>query len=216
MDEGCEDAARGRRPQDPGGPPPGEEQGGQNIGSSGAGAAAPMIATAISNANLFSVITQASERVGNLFGRVQTEASKNEAIIEAIADGVLVIDQEQNIQLANPAISRILGVSRNQLADQKLSSILSIPGSDVDQIIIQQLYNIIIEQKDRLPDSEEASYASRIEVGEKALNLILTPVTFNMDHISQPSTLAVVRDISREAEIDRMKNEFISTVSLTA
>ncbi|MEM7028264.1 MAG: ATP-binding protein, partial [Chloroflexota bacterium] len=176
-------------------------------------AAAPMIATAISNANLFSVITEASERVGNLFSRVQAEANKNEAIIEAIADGVMVIDREQNILLINPAMATILNLDRHNLVDEKLRTILSTDEIETEQQLIHSFYEIVTTQQAILTETEGGFYTERIEIDKKALYLILSPVTFSMEHANQPSTLIVVRDISREAEIDRIKNEFISTVS---
>jgi signal transduction histidine kinase/DNA-binding response OmpR family regulator len=51
----------------------------------------------------------------------------------------------------------------------------------------------------------------RIEVMPKTVMVSLAPVAFGSEEL--PSTVALLRDISQEAEVERLKNEFISTVS---
>lgn len=175
-------------------------------------AAAPMIATAISNADLFTLVTEQSERTGVLLNRAQTEAKKNEAIIEGIDDGVLVIDIEDTIQLVNPAAATMLGLTKDALTLQALSVISSSEPETIDGQVAQALYDIVITEQHQI-HTEDESFTTRISVGNKSIDVILTSITFGTDHNALPSTLVILRDVSREAEVDRIKNEFISTVS---
>jgi signal transduction histidine kinase/CheY-like chemotaxis protein len=72
------------------------------------------------------------------------------------------------------------------------------------------LYNNLLES---LVDIENGAHSAqfRIEAQPKAVAVSLAPITFGAEGL--PSTVVVLRDISREAEIERLKNEFISTVS---
>ena len=175
-------------------------------------AASPMIATAISNADLYTLITQQSERVGILLRSVQAEAIKNEAIIEGIADGVLVIDSDYSIQLVNPATARILDIDKEALHNQKLEFILTQMTSPVDQQIAQKLYQIVTTQHGHLREQGE-TLIDRITVEGRVIVISLTPISLRANTRIPSSTLVVLRDISREAELERIKNEFISTVS---
>lgn len=175
-------------------------------------AAAPMIATAISNADLYTLITQQSERVGILLRSVQAEAIKNEAIVEGITDGVLVVDADDSIQLVNPAAARILGVPQEELQDRKLDTILAEMTSPVDQQLAQKLYQVVTTQQANLPEQGE-TFVERITVEDKTIIASLTSISLTSNPKTPSSILIVLRDISQEAELDRIKNEFISTVS---
>ena len=174
-------------------------------------AAAPLIATSISNADLFTLITDQAERVGTLFSRVRVEAGKNEAIIAGIADGVLVVDLEQTIQLINPAAIKILGIFYSNPKEQPLDKIFSTIESSSEIEVARQLYEIILSQQQRGTDQEPVT--ARINIDDKVIVVSLSTISFGSDHNAPPNTLVVLRDISREAELDRIKDEFISTVS---
>ncbi len=55
---------------------------------------------AINNANLYKLIREQAERLGSMLRNEQEEASRSQAILEAVADGVLVTDAENRIQVS--------------------------------------------------------------------------------------------------------------------
>ena len=175
-------------------------------------AAAPMIATTISNADLYTLITEQAERVGTLLRKVQAEDSKNKAIIEGIADGVLVIDPSRTIQLANSVAAAMLGTDSEMLAEKRMEVILTLATSDINKQIAQELYRIITVQQSRLAENQ-APLTARIDIGGKAIIVLMGTISLAANTNVPPSILVVLRDISREAELDRIKDEFISTVS---
>ena len=71
-------------------------------------AAASKVASAIGNAELYRLITDQAERLGGMLRRQQEETSRNKAILESIADGVLVNDVYGKVILMNAAAERIL------------------------------------------------------------------------------------------------------------
>jgi ABC-type transporter MlaC component len=54
-------------------------------------AAAAQVASAINNAELYRLIRDQAERLGSMLRGQQIEASQNRAILESIADGVIVM-----------------------------------------------------------------------------------------------------------------------------
>jgi signal transduction histidine kinase len=170
-----------------------------------------MIATAINNADLYTLITEQTERVGTLLRSVQAEASKNEAIINGIADGVLVIDAANKIQLINPALVEILNIRQKTLQNQSLHIILD-GTTELEMQLAQRVYDAILAHQPELYRHNE-TVTLKITVQEKSIVVSLTAITLTANPNALPSTLVVIRDISREAELDRIKDEFISTVS---
>jgi GAF domain-containing protein len=53
-------------------------------------AIAGQVAVAINNAHLYELIRDQAERLGGMLRREQEDASRSQAILEAVADGVLV------------------------------------------------------------------------------------------------------------------------------
>jgi PAS domain S-box-containing protein len=180
-------------------------------------AAAAQVATAINNAELYQLITDQAERLGVMLRTQRAEAAKLQAILEGIADGVLVLDVNRQVILMNSAAARILGLDASTVEGQHLREILERAESNVDQALARQLYNRLVtgmEHFSSLEPPEEGETPSldfRMEADEKVIVVNLSPVSLTSGEL--PSLVTVLRDISREAEVERLKNEFISTVS---
>jgi PAS domain S-box-containing protein len=180
-------------------------------------AAAAQVATAINNAELYQLITDQAERLGVMLRTQRAEAAKHQAIVESIADGVLVLDFNRDVLLMNPAAARILGLDASMVEGQHLRKVLGRAKSVQDQELSQQLYNKLMVGMEEFGNPEIAqgeespSLAFRLEAQEKVVVGKLSPAMLGSGEL--PSLVIVLRDISREAEVERLKNEFISTVS---
>jgi GAF domain-containing protein len=64
-------------------------------------AAARQVATAINNAELYRLISEQAGRLGSMLRAQQEEASKSQAILEAVADGVMVANAQNRVVLFN-------------------------------------------------------------------------------------------------------------------
>ena len=173
-------------------------------------AAGAQIAIAVNNAELYGLIRDQAERLGVTYRQQAAEAAKNEAILKGITDGVLVLDVDYNLVLVNPKAAEILNINTAEIENQPLQQILGRSGSPAELELTKKLYDGLLIS---LAEIERGAHSShfRIEVQPKAVAISLAPITFGAEGV--PSTVAVLRDISREAEVERLKNEFISTVS---
>lgn len=172
-------------------------------------AVAPIIATAVNNAGLYNLISAQVKRQGELLGNVQAEARKSKAIIEGTADGMLLLDAEHNIQLINHAAAALLNINPDTATGEPFAAYVPETPSDGDLAgaLARELKNIF----SNTDTHSEPGEVYRVEVGGHVILLILTDVTITIT--MPPSVLVVLRDITREAELDRMKDEFVSTVS---
>jgi PAS domain S-box-containing protein len=133
--------------------------------------------------------------------REQTELSKNQAILAGIADGVIVFDKNGQAIIANPAIGRILDLASGEIIGRGIEVLMTGQVDPADQEMVVSL----------LREKELRRSSLKFEWGEKTLSVSFAPVRDAQGVVT--GTVAVFRDYTREAEIDRMKSDFVSIVS---
>lgn len=155
---------------------------------------ADQIATAVQNAQLFDSLRHKALEVAVMADNLAEEKSKLDVIIRHIADGLVVTDAEGTIQLVNPAFEQMLSRPTTTLADRSLTHI-----EEIQRLIAEVLANQeqVVMVDIPLSDGRILKASSALIQEEKRMLGVVT----------------VLRDVTREREVDRMKSEFISTVS---
>jgi signal transduction histidine kinase len=123
---------------------------------------------------------------------LEEEATKIRAILESIADGVIVEDKSGQIIMMNPAAERMLRSMSEGFPVYPIRELLTI-------------------QAKGEPSSADSSEDRRFEAGGKVVSAREAPVV-TKDGVELGEVL-VFRDITREVEVDRLKDEFIENVS---
>jgi len=141
------------------------------------------------------------QRVQDRTRELAAAFSRNQAILEGIADGVIVFDNTGQAIVANPAITSLL----EQPADR-------ITGSNIETLIADKMNADDQETLVALLKNRETHHPSiKFGWGDKTLSASVAPV-----HVAsgkEIGTVAVFRDFTREARIDRMKSTFVSIAS---
>ena len=83
-------------------------------------AIASQVAVAINNAHLYELIRDQAERLGLMLRKEQEEASRSQAILEAVADGVLVTGPDNRISFLNSSVERILQIEADKVVGHSL------------------------------------------------------------------------------------------------
>lgn len=133
--------------------------------------------------------------------REQAEASRNEAILESIADGVIVFDHLGRSISANPALSYLIERPREEIVGQGLHALMTNAVPEEDQL------EVIHE----LGRPAEKRPALKVRWADKTLSMSFAPVRDEQG--AQSGVVAVFRDFTREAEVEQMKSAFVSMVS---
>ncbi|WP_370650185.1 ATP-binding protein [Oscillochloris sp. ZM17-4] len=170
-------------------------------------ACAGPIAIGINNANLFQMISAEAERRYELLDRQQTESSQIEAILQNLADGVIVCDLYGSVLMANQAAGSVLGRPIEDLLLWNLHDIIT-------RYLSQRSTELPLDELLSRPfDAHEQRriFTSTAKVGMRMVSMTMGPVL--KDDGQMLGALLVVRDITREIEADRMKTEFIGTMS---
>lgn len=134
--------------------------------------------------------------------RERTTAIRNKTILEAIADGVLVFDAQQEVMVTNPAA--------NQLAHRSLQS-LSL--AEILTNVEEKAREIINTWMGGQKPSDQNNV--KFEWQDRTISATIAPVTLPAIDGKQvdAGNVMVLRDFTKEAELERAKSFFLGMVS---
>jgi signal transduction histidine kinase len=165
------------------------------------------VAVAINNAHLYELIRDQAERLGVMLRKEQEDASRSQAILEAVADGVLVTGSDNRITFVNSSTQRIIAVDDARL----LGNPLDVFGGLFGKAAGSWMETIRRWSEDPSSHMEGDTYAEQLELENGRIALVhLAPVILQNDFLG---TVSIFRDITHEVEVDRLKSEFVATVS---
>jgi PAS domain S-box-containing protein len=169
-------------------------------------AAASQVANAINNAELYKLILDQTDSLGRMLRTQEIEASKSQAILEGVADGVMVADAHGEVIMFNAAAERILGLPREQALGRSTNEMLGLYGGQA-----QEWMETVAEWTET-PDTYDGHefLAAQLEIVDRVVSVHLAPVLTGAEFLG---TVSVFRDVTAEVEAERAKTEFVSTVS---
>ena len=166
---------------------------------------------------LFTLRKWAMFNLKNIFNEKSGEkVSKNtsssflgdgKAILDAVDDGVLAVDQKGNILAINPAAEQITGWSGSDAAGLVFNSVLKITNNDgAEMLDISNPVNRVLRTNE--------NFTTR-DLFIKTQSGKITPIFLAVNSIggSNSGVVVVFRDISKELIDNREQAEFISTAS---
>ena len=170
-------------------------------------ATAKQIAVALNNAQLYGLIRDQAERLGEMLRTQHVETSRSQAILEAVADGVLVTDSQRKVTLFNASAERILNLKRGDIVSQPLDHMLGLFGGAG----AHWLETISRWSADPASYRDDDLFAEQFELeNRRVISVHLSPVRLRNNFLG---TVSIFRDITHQVEVDRLKSEFVATVS---
>lgn len=133
------------------------------------------------------------------------ERNKLESILMSIANGVIVCDNYDNIILVNNSAAKMLDVIPKKIMNTKILNYYDAEGS----LCFREE---IIKFKDTPIDNIEIKPLEfSVEINKRIFKTTISPLfTFHKEYLGY---IIVLHDITKETEIDKIKNNFISNVS---
>lgn len=129
------------------------------------------------------------------------------AILDAVDDGVLAVDQKGNILAINPAAEQITGWSGSDAAGLVFNSVLKITNNDgAEMLDVSNPVNRVLRTNE--------NFTTR-DLFIKTQSGKITPIFLAVNSIggANSGVVVVFRDISKELSDNREQAEFISTAS---
>ncbi|MGC9349046.1 MAG: histidine kinase dimerization/phospho-acceptor domain-containing protein, partial [Anaerolineae bacterium] len=156
------------------------------------------IAGAIENTRLYRALAAKAEELASLLDRRETELKRETAILEGMAEGILVSDADARLILMNRAAEEILGLSREQLMGHTLHETLAAP-----ELRGELSPGVLVG----LSEAYETSFA----FDDRRIHVHAAPVW--MEGNRRLGTVSVLRDVTREYLAEEAKREFIASIS---
>ena len=152
---------------------------------------APQVAAAVENARLY-------QRLAAALQIQEEETGRREAILESIAEGIIVTNAKGCAVLVNAAAEKILGVARERVLGQPLQRLLESAAADreADLHHLQELttpLHVLFELQNQQVQVSAAPVRSQ---DGDTLGIV-----------------AALRDVTREVQAERAKREFVAVIS---
>jgi signal transduction histidine kinase len=151
---------------------------------------------------------QMSNRFQDSYRRLAFAKQRDEALIESMSEGLIAVDEDGKVVLLNKVAADLFALPDREIATGK-------PLSDIAKIYDQRKH--LIHHADhpaymtlKSGKSNNGVYSYKSLEGYRLLNVSANPVILE-DKVA--GTIVILRDVTKEKEIDRMKTEFISLAS---
>ena len=139
---------------------------------------------------------------------VEEEKEKLEAVLSSIGDGVIVLDSENKVLMANRRVSDIFGIPLEALKSCNLGMLIE----QVRHRLVQpELVEKQFQELQKNPNLVDEITLELDEAGGQAIRFYCAPVRGADGSVL--GRIATSLDLGRERELDRLKTEFLSTIS---
>ncbi|MDF2461450.1 MAG: two-component sensor kinase, involved in phosphate sensing [Candidatus Saccharibacteria bacterium] len=154
--------------------------------------------------------TAANTRLASLSGQLSAEQLKAEAIMSSIGEGVMVVDTGRKVQLFNKAAQELSGWDESSAQNIDLDLVLQLKTAE-DQPVAQGADPFSEAWKTGKTVVNDNLFMTTRAGRKVQLAITVSPV---FDDKQQPNgAIALFRDVSKEKEVEREKEEFVSTAS---
>ncbi|GAK53817.1 sensor protein [Candidatus Moduliflexus flocculans] len=143
------------------------------------------------------------ERVNDATSRLQATLAYMSAIIDNMADGLLATGPDDKILRCNPALRQMLGINAPEVLGKRYDEVFEKDICDLVEMISSGIESYAVAEIDMAND----------RIGKAVSTAIYKDSALSKGEQEAIGAVLLVRDITREKEIDQMKTDFISTVS---
>ena len=157
---------------------------------------------------LYKITAQASEAVTRLEEVVKMEKGKLNAMVESMQDGVLMVDTEYRIVVANPAVKKIIKFPPPPAGgggkDINIFNFVDSLGSKFD--IHGRLEEALVNKK--------SFVSERINIDDSFFEIGVYPVLHSLQKGGNQTlgAVAVFNDITHDIELERVREEFTGMI----
>lgn len=155
----------------------------------------------------------------NLLEDINTEKQKitlakarDEAILNNIGDGLIVMDKKGVVELVNPVFEEQLGWKEKEIKGKLLVDVVKMEDEDGKAVSNQKrlISKAITSNKSVETDSKKTCYYVQKDGNRFPASIIVSPI---LDGKKCIGYVEVFRNITEEKEVDRAKTEFVSMAS---
>ena len=131
------------------------------------------------------------------YKNVVAEKNQTEAIVQSLAEGLVVVNSKGEVVMMNPAAEKILGVSREQKVGKPLTQ--NLKGEEVVSLVSDASGEKTVELNATQMETKKIIRSSSALVENENGQTV--------------GMVSVLTDITKQKELDQLKSQFVSTVS---
>ncbi|MHB8841713.1 MAG: HAMP domain-containing sensor histidine kinase [Candidatus Aquicultor sp.] len=141
-----------------------------------------------------------NDLAANLKGRIdelRSEKAKVDLILDNMAEGILLINGDSEVILTNPAIERIFQIRTDSITGYPV--LHSIRSFDLDRAV-----------QESVASGKEVLDEIDLQAPFRRLRIRVMPIKSSTGEIQ---TLAVIRDITRQKQVEKLRKDFVANIS---
>jgi len=148
---------------------------------------------------IYTVTNQVSSAIERLQTMMSAEKSKMESMVESMLEGAIMLDDKGDIVVLNPQARDMMGLeAKEEVVKSDFQERMKLMNLD-ESLEECRFKDGVVTREITMPHNER-----------RVLRCDISPVRSGDEKVG---TAIILRDITKEKEIDSMKTEFISTVS---
>lgn len=141
---------------------------------------------------------QEAELFKEKYNRALSEKKQADAVIRSVAAGLLVLDAQGKVVMMNPALEKILGVSKKDNI-----------GKPVDESLRERELVSLVKDS----GSKEGKEIELSSQGETSKTIRASSTILENEEGQTVGTVSIFSDITQQKEIDRLKDSFVANVT---
>ncbi|MBI4340876.1 MAG: PAS domain-containing protein [Candidatus Omnitrophica bacterium] len=141
---------------------------------------------------------KAESAIERKYQQTLTEKKQTTAVLESIAEGLVVVNPKGDVVMMNPAAERLLGVTQQKRVGKPLLEDLK------DEQLVSMVHSSAQGEREIIVSAKQDSTKKVL----RASNAVVTD-----EHGNTVGMVAVLSDVTKQRELDEMKSEFLSKVS---
>lgn len=143
--------------------------------------------------------------------KILRKTAIDEAVLESIGDGLVVMDKLGVITYVNPTLERMVGWTSDEILGNSIVDTLILENEKGEQVSYnEEILSKVLAGGIVVADLTNPFYHVRKDKSRFPISTTVSPILLDGDIIGAVMTF---RDITKEKEIDKTKTEFVSLAS---
>jgi two-component system, OmpR family, sensor histidine kinase VicK len=143
--------------------------------------------------------------------KIAKEKAKDDIILESIGDALIITDEKGQITLLNKSAGVLLNCPPRQAQGQKISDIISVIADEKGTALAADKQPIALALSSGNKNKIVCvCLVTKKDGGQFLASIMATPYILNQ---TVAGAACIIRDVTKEKEIDRAKSEFVSLAS---
>ncbi len=158
-------------------------------------------------------VSQQEQQMNRLGSALKGSQEQSSILIQSIADGVVMVNNEGKITLINPAAASMTQWPVNEAVGIDAHLVVKVVTEKGDEIVEEQNpFTVALNQKKRV---NQALRLLGRDGKQIIISLVISPISIGESNTDSRivGAVAVMRDISMERVADQQRGEFISTAA---